>query len=267
MARPTVSASGVVKSAARVLEMLELWADAQMPLTVEQVARGLGYPQSSAWTLVHSLQRLGYLGVDRTTRAYLPTLRVALLGTWIRLGDRVGDEIVRGLEEIQRETGETVILALESGVSVQYIHIVMSEALIRLHLQPGMKRPIARAAAGKVLLARKTNAEIGRIVRRLNSQAADRSQLLDESRVIREIEKVRRSGFAETAGTVTDGAGVIAFALPKRPGQPPLAVGVGGPLERLTGKRDRILRILRDWRDGLTSPRPARRTSLTDAGR
>ena len=76
----TPLAERTVKSARRVLEVLELFAERRGPLTVGEVAAALAYPQSSASVLLQSLVALGYLVHDRGQRTFLPTLRVAFLG-------------------------------------------------------------------------------------------------------------------------------------------------------------------------------------------
>lgn len=73
-----------IKSARRVLEVFEFFASRQEAATVMDVARELGYPQSSTSTLLKSLLKVGYMSYDRHSRRYMPTLRIVLLGTWLQ---------------------------------------------------------------------------------------------------------------------------------------------------------------------------------------
>jgi predicted transcriptional regulator len=62
--RPTV------KSARRVLEILEFFAQGRREATVMEVADALAYPQSSTTALLSSLATLGYLRQDVARRTY-----------------------------------------------------------------------------------------------------------------------------------------------------------------------------------------------------
>jgi DNA-binding IclR family transcriptional regulator len=73
----------VVKSAARVLEVFEFFAERKAGATVNDVCTSLGYPQSSTSVLLKCLHSLGYLDYEASTRHYAPSARVRALGEWI----------------------------------------------------------------------------------------------------------------------------------------------------------------------------------------
>lgn len=54
-----------VKSATRVLELLEFFAEHRIPMSTADVVNVLGYPQSSTTVLLQTLTRLRYLEYDR----------------------------------------------------------------------------------------------------------------------------------------------------------------------------------------------------------
>ena len=72
-----------VKSARRVLEILERFEAEKRPLGVSEIAQVLGYPLSSTSMLLNTLARLGYLNLDPASRKFAPTMSVAMLGDWI----------------------------------------------------------------------------------------------------------------------------------------------------------------------------------------
>ena len=69
----------VVKSAVRVLEVLELFDRLQREASVGEIARELGYPVSSTSMLLGNLLERGYLRHGPDQRSYFPTPRVTLL--------------------------------------------------------------------------------------------------------------------------------------------------------------------------------------------
>ena len=242
-------AESVVKSAARVLEVLEFFAARRVPATVGEVGRALRYPQSSASVLLQSLLSLGYLAHDGATRRYTPTPRVMLLGAWLKPADGVAAL----LERLHAATGETVILAQQSTIYAQYIQILEANSPLRLHLRIGTLRPLTRAAVGRALLSLKSDAEILRIVRRCN--ALDPLGPIPQYDVLRAVSEVRAHGWTMTANTVTQGAGVIAALLPGSAGGPVLAIGIGAPIERLRQRRPSILAALAGAAPAIQPPR------------
>ena len=72
-----------VKSAIRVLEILEYFDRRHSEATVTDIARELKYPQSSTSILLQNLTGLGYLQRGSTGKTYVPTTRVTLLGSWL----------------------------------------------------------------------------------------------------------------------------------------------------------------------------------------
>src|SRR5579864_6351280 len=102
--------SHVVKSARRVLEVLEYF-DAENPsATVGDISKKLHYPQSSTSILLRCLRDLGFLYYNRTTRKYRPTSRSALLGCWAEGGAYRGGRMLDLLDAVAKRVGETVVL-------------------------------------------------------------------------------------------------------------------------------------------------------------
>ncbi|TXL79514.1 IclR family transcriptional regulator [Vineibacter terrae] len=241
----TPLAERTVKSARRVLEVLELFAERRGPLTVGEVAAALAYPQSSASVLLQSLVALGYLVHDRGQRTFLPTLRVAFLGDWLEGKEVATDAIARLMRRLHGATGETIILGQRQGVHVLYIRILEAANPVRFVLHRGMRRPIHQAATGVALLAGLPDREILAILRRCNAEARDPAQRVKAAVLMAGIAQCRRDGYAMSEGSVTPGAGVIAMALPGLEPVPATALGIGAPVERLKPHADAIAARLR----------------------
>src|SRR5689334_11170521 len=99
--------SSVVKSAARVLEVVDYISELDSGITAKQLVAEFGYPPSSACMLLKSLCTLGYLFLDRRRRTYHLTARTALMG--IRSAGRVlGDgRLLQIMGKLSEQTGET----------------------------------------------------------------------------------------------------------------------------------------------------------------
>lgn len=215
-----------VGSLHRALEVLELFAVEQRPLTVGEVAERLGYPQSSTSVLLHGLSDLGYLQHDRHARTFLPTLRVSFLGMWLHQRVLAQGSLLDFMEMLASRSGHVAMLAMQNGLHAQYIHIV-SARTSRVGLKPGLLRPICRSAVGKVLLSTMDDEQVLRIVRNVNATDVDFPEPVDGKALLKEIAETRQTGFAFSVDSVTEGSSVIAARVPVDVSGQPLAVGIG----------------------------------------
>lgn len=224
----------VVKSAARVLDILELFDLVRAELTAVEVARRLGYPQSSAAALLHSLAGLGYLDYSSETHGYLPTVRVMLLGSWLDGASTREGRLIRMLEAMMRDTGATVLLAARSGICAQYLHVVLGATSLSYYLEAGSRRLLVRSATGAALLRDVANDEIRRMVRRAAAEAEDPSSY-SERDVLSNVQQIRDNGYVFVQNMVQPGFGAIAVRLPDTidARRRPLAVAVAGPITEL----------------------------------
>lgn len=238
----------LVKSAARVLQVLEYFDEIQREARVSEIAARLEYPQSSTSVLLKSLTQLGYLEYDAESRSYLPSPRVALLGTWLDKGPVRNGSLVRMLEDLSEQTGGTIILAARNGVFSQYIHVIQARTAMRFHVPPGTRRLAVWSATGFALLAPAPDAAIASLVRRTNAEARRDEPPIPSAAVLRHVAQVRREGHFFSRGLVTAGAGSIAVPLPEGIDrrQRPLAVAVSGLLDDFMQREAMIVEAIHD---------------------
>jgi DNA-binding IclR family transcriptional regulator len=233
-----------VKSARRVVEIFEFFADRQRPATLMEIARALKLPASSSSALLGTLCQLGYLDYDRHARTFVPTIRAALLGIWVNDLMLSDGTVLRLMYELRDQTNETVVLGTQSGLHVQYIHVMHS--LIRTSspgVATGRLRPLLRSAVGQLVLSLKEDKEILAIARRINAEEAPAHRISTEQ-LMKTIENCRREGFGYTEGAATPGHGIIAVLLPAPPHQPPIALGVGTSIPKLREHKTRYIEAL-----------------------
>jgi len=228
-----------VKSAVRVLAIFEVFESERRGLTISELVERLQIPQSSTSTLMKSLLAKGFVEFDGETRRYRPSVRLAFLGNWVLGSTDVIARIHTLAQNLSVQTGETILAGAENGLYMQYLSVIVSPHTARIALHPGVKRPLHLSGLGLMLLSLKTDPEVGRLVRRFNSELNDPAiPRLSEREVLRKVETARRQGWIESASLITKGAGSIATLLPLPRGQRPLAIGIGAPVERLQQRHD-----------------------------
>ncbi|WP_210254960.1 IclR family transcriptional regulator [Methylocapsa sp. S129] len=256
--------AGAIKSAKRVLELLEYLAERRRPLGVSDIVRGLNYPQSSVSALLTSLVKLGYLDHDRHKRQFMPTMRVALLGGWVQ--DELYSEasLSRVVDELHAITGQTVILGMQNGIHVQYVHLVqaLKPQVPHWYIKNGSLRPLCRSAVGKVLLSLKSDTEVVHLLRRINAEEPDPSKRVTSTALLRELDHIRTCGYAVTEGSVNPHAGVVAIEMQTSNRQTPMAIGIGATVAEIRAHRDSFLKA-----EGSRGTLQGRQAQIVDGGR
>lgn len=239
--------SSVVKSAGRVLQILEFFDDVKREANVVEICRALGYPQSSTSVLLRSLVHLGYLAYSPKGRSYIPTSRVRVLGNWVE-GNLFGEgKLIRLVNELNERTGHAIFLGVRNGLSIQYIHVVQARTSLRLHMTPGMHRPIATSSGGQVLLSILPDAEVLKLIRRINAERSEGEDLVEPKTLLAKLRSIRIRGLnVSRASKVTPGSSVVTMLLPAKLADPAMVLGVGGASHLMLSEIDDIIACMRD---------------------
>jgi DNA-binding IclR family transcriptional regulator len=143
-----------VKSAARVLDILELLARSEEPMALKDLASVLALPKSSAHALLQTLQSRGYVERDAVDR-YVLTQSLRQSSGWIGGPEAHLAAVARPvMEQLRDELDESVFLGVRaSRGDVKVIAKSVSRAAIRYDsADPGL-RPAYCTGMGRVLLA------------------------------------------------------------------------------------------------------------------
>ena len=141
-----------VEAVERALSILEAFGETRAELTLTEIAEETGLYKSTILRLAASLGRYGYLVRDDRGLFRLGP------GLW-RLGSSYRrnfdlDEFIRPvLRELVNETGETASFSVRDGDERVCLYRENSRHPIRHHLDEGVRLPLDRGAAGRVLLA------------------------------------------------------------------------------------------------------------------
>ncbi len=239
-----------VKSAVRALEVIELFSVYREPLSVNAVSEVLNIPQSSASTLLKSLNKAGFIDRDPRSRRYMPSLRAVFLGSWVHdLLYRQGS-LQRALDRLSDMTGCSVSLAVRNGIFAQYAYAVWrrpDDAIARP--RPGALRPLCHDAIGEMLLVDLPEKEVRGIVQHANAVGHFGRLQVDAKAFLRRLQECRAAGHAESLSLDTPDERVLAVCLPSRLGAPAV-IGLGAPSGQLDESRASILGLLKEMISG-----------------
>ena len=143
----------LVKSATRVLDILELLSRQPDGLSLKEINEGLSIPLSSCHELMRTLNHRGYVAKDSSNHTYGLGMKLfQLVDTHADNVDlfKIADQV---LGRMSRVCGETVSLASREGTDVVFMHKKTSSNVIRVVNPVGTRLPAHGSALGKVILA------------------------------------------------------------------------------------------------------------------
>lgn len=235
-----------VKSAVRVLEILEYFQRERAPRPLKDLCDALGYPQSSGTVLLKNLVTLGYLSYDRSTRCYFPTLKVAGLGDWVEHELFGQGQIFEVMRDLHSATGEAVSVALQNDVYMQYIRVIQSVHPLRFHTEEGSMRPLTQSATGWLLMSTHPDREVDRLIRRANIATPRPEDRQPMELMMQRIRSARATGTAYAENVPLLGGATLCVMLPLEVQGRPVVLGMGGALERIRAHRDDHLRLMKE---------------------
>ena len=205
------SSTKMVKSAVRVMEVLEFFNGVRSEATVMDLVRVFDYPQSSASELLRCLASLGYLSYDRYKRTYRPTARVTLLGSWSHPGLFRSGVLLPMMDRIARETGEVVMLGAMDSNRVRYLHVVKPHADARTEFVAGDVRSPFHSALGRIMVSQWEDRLIQVVARRLNAEEEVADRRLRVADLVTDLHNVSAVGYAVSPDEAETGRGMVAI--------------------------------------------------------
>ena len=235
----------LTKSARRVFDILELFRERQCPLRLKDVADCLDMPTSSAAALLKTMAQMNYLSFESASRAYLPTLRLSQLGSWVTAANYESGPIQEAVRRIGRKVGETILLGTVTDIYVEIVDILRAKQPLQYYTTVGTRVLLVHSGVGWPLLSGIADEDVARIYRRTVRLKKIERGVSSLNLLKAGIDQVRRDGYCLSRGMVTQGVGVVGMLIPTPPNHRRLAIGVAGPMERIEKNMARILVAIR----------------------
>jgi IclR family KDG regulon transcriptional repressor len=217
------------------LRVLETLANSADPLSLAEIAAATGLGKSNAHRVLKTLIHCGYARQDPVSARYHCTLKMWKFGCHIveQLDLRA---IARPhLRKLSETTSQTVHLAILENDEVTYIEKIDGLEPVVAYSRLGGGGPLHCSASGKAILAFAPDdviARVGKSLRRFTPNT-----IVDPARLAREIQTIRRQGYAVTRGEWHEAMSGIAAPIFARQNVVFAAVGVFGLLSRMNQPR------------------------------
>ncbi|MFN3476723.1 MAG: IclR family transcriptional regulator [Candidatus Methylomirabilales bacterium] len=207
------------------------------PWGVSELSRSLGLNKSTCFSILKTLERYGFVACDEATKKY------ALGSALIELGGAAAATATRSeitkpfLQDLFEELHLTCLLGHRFQDKVVIIDKVEAPDAFRITVPIGQVLPLSLGAMGKSFLAYMREAEIDRVITAEAGEEAEGRRLRKYLRLKRELEEIRRRGFAESFGEIAKGVNAVAAPIFNHQGQVILALGAIGLHSALPPRR------------------------------
>jgi IclR family transcriptional regulator, pca regulon regulatory protein len=221
------SMNSEVKSAARVLELVELLAASARPLALKEIVAELDFPKSSAHALAQTLVSRGYVVQDANERyALAESCRHGFAG---RAREARLIAMARPIMEALRDTsGETVMLSVRAPRGeVKRLAKCVSQQAVRYDIDLAAPTATYCTATGRVLLAHAGQEAIDAYLDRTELVAHTPFTVTDPARLREILAATHRDGVAISNQEFVFGSTGVAAPVRNREGEVIAALNLG----------------------------------------
>jgi DNA-binding IclR family transcriptional regulator len=231
-------------SIGKAFQVIEAMASQGGPLRLQEIAQKTGMPASTALRFLTTLKEYGYVDQVPETAQYFLTMKFCRIGNLVSRQIQIRDIVRPFLAQLSRDFEESVSLAIEQNFHVVYVDVVdgpdhMLQTLQRI----GKIAPLHGTGVGKCLLLGFDEARLEELVKKQGLPALTPHTIHSLQDLKRELETVRRQGWAIDNEECEIGARCVAAPIRDYTGRIVAAISTSGPVFRMTEEKMEYMKI------------------------
>lgn len=227
----------------RGLDLLKLFAGAEHGLSASAVAKLSHLPPSTVHRFLLNLESTGFLSSD-SAGIYHLGIACITLGHAARGKLDVRRVSLPHLQELNRQTRETVHLTLRNALSAVYVEKLDSLEPLRIHSRIGASVPLHCTAVGKILLAYLPAAEQLSILNELELRRFTENTVGNLQELQTQLLRVRRDGYACDLEEHESHIRCVAAPIWDHTGTVNASLSITGPAVRMAATRIKQIALL-----------------------
>ncbi len=232
--------TNISSTALKALSVLDFIGEQRRPVTVLQVAEGIGADRATAYRMLMTLVQAGYISREGE-KAYRLSLKLLTLARHLVGEDERAQHIITTLRAISDATGETVHYSALERDSAVLVYRAKGTQRVAVDFQIGDRSQLHCTSIGKVLLAyadaRLTEAVIAKGLPKVAPRTITEAEPLR-----RELAAVRAQRYAFDDLEFADDMRCMAVPVFEKGGEVPGGIAISGPSSRFDLKHLEWLR-------------------------
>jgi len=196
----------------RVLDILEIVAASERPLTPTDLAVQLNIPKASLHRLVGVLEEQGFLQTRMNQRGLQTGQRLHKVAMGVLASAPLQAQRRAILGALSDEIGETCNVAVPDGAEMIYFDRAETHWPVRVQLKIGSRVPVCATAGGKMYLSSLPRAKRESLISHVKMVPYTGNTLMDADALMDELDATAERGYALDNEEYIDG--MVAMAVP-----------------------------------------------------
>jgi DNA-binding IclR family transcriptional regulator len=228
------SRGGGVQSIGRAFAILEEVARNREGIGLADLSKRVGLHNSTTFHLVKTMVSLGYIRQLKDSKRYRIGRPLFALAASALDEMEMVSMATPVLDDLSRATGESSHFATRMSDAVVVMARTPGPGAFQLTDRVGVVRPAYCTALGKVILAALRPDQLDRYLKRVALEPLTRNTITSAQKLRRELDEIRRTGLALDDGEFNDEVRCAAMPVYDFSGQVVGAIGISGPVWRLS---------------------------------
>ncbi len=216
----------------RTVSILDSFTLEQPVLGVREVARKTGLSASTAGRLMSAMKHLGMLNQDQESLSYMMGSKVLAWAGIYTVTCDVRTLALPIMVRLQEKTRETISLYILEGNERVCVERLESPETVRIVARVGRRIPLYAGSAGKVFLAFLPPDRKDELLANIELKPMTRLTIVKKDKLLDNLEKIRRQGFAVSKGEWILEASGVAAPIFDQFGRINAALTISGPTQR-----------------------------------
>lgn len=221
----------------RLFSLLEVIAEKDQTFSLQGLVEETGLPKPTLHRMLQQLESVGVLQREGDARHYATGVRLRRLAANLLINNTHHGARRLVLRQLVEEVGESCNLTAFTGSEVVYLDRMETAAPLRFYLHSGSRVPAHCSSSGKLFLAQMSPAQRRRLLAHMPLTKYTNKTEDDPAKLERELETVRRNGYAIDDEEFLPGLLCVAVLVPSSTGRSNLAVAIQAPIMRLTHEK------------------------------
>ncbi|CAN5473369.1 IclR family transcriptional regulator [soil metagenome] len=196
----------MIRAVGRALAIFDAFDNEHLSLSLQEISERIRMPKTTAFRLVNTVERAGFL-IRMDNQQYCLSLKLVRLAGMVRSTMSIRDIARPIMAEVNAQTSETITLNTIMGNERMVLEVVDTPSPLMSMARQGQHMPLLLGASSRILMAHMDEAELEKV---LKVTAAGKD--LDRAAFDRELARFRRQGYALTRSQRV--AGLTAIAVP-----------------------------------------------------
>jgi IclR family transcriptional regulator, pca regulon regulatory protein len=242
----TIDRKDLIEGLGRGLRVIEAFDDDHPRLSASEAAARAGITRTAARRHLLSLVHFGYAASDGKQFWLAP--RVLRLGQSYLGAARLPRLVQPFIQHVSMQCGETVNVSVLDGHEVVYLARSSPPRWVSIGYQVGVRVPAHGVTPGVVMLATRSEEELGAWIKAHDFAAFTAHTVTDKARFRAQVREAREQDYWSTGGQLDLGLRGLAVALLDRKGVCKAALSVTVPTASYSEKQavDKLLPLLRE---------------------